>query len=93
KELTFSYLFSSASSTADVVIEGLLSSEADPSSVTVVTRDRAILHSALEAGALVMDPEDMLKWSDQSAAQEKNRAADTRPSGSDQFGIDLNGLL
>ena len=93
KELTFSYLFSSASSTADLVIEGLLSSEADPSSVTVVTRDRAILHSALEEGALVMDPEDMLKWSDQSAAQEKNRAADTRPSGSDQFGIDLNGLL
>lgn len=93
KELTFSYLFSSASSTADVVIEGLLSSEADPSSVTVVTRDRAILHSALEAGAVIMDPEDMLKWADQSAAQEKNRAARTRPSEPDQFGTDLNALL
>lgn len=93
KELTFSYLFASASTTADGVIEGLLANETEPSTVTVVTKDRAILHATLEAGAGVMNPEDMVKWADQSASEERDRAARTRPSGAEGFGTDLNALL
>lgn len=93
KELTFSYLFASASSTADGVIEGLLANEAEPSTVTVVTRDRAILHAALEAGAAVMNPEDMVKWADHSSTEERGRAARTRHRGDERFGTDWDALL
>ena len=93
KELTFSYLFASASSTADEVIERLLANEMEPTTVTVVTRDRAILHAALEAGASTMTSEDLVKWAERSAGEERERAARTRPADEDEFGVDLNNLL
>ncbi|MFP6899548.1 MAG: NYN domain-containing protein, partial [Opitutales bacterium] len=59
KELTFSFLFTAASSTADEVIQGILAQEMEPASVTVVTKDQAIVHATLEAGGIIMNPEDM----------------------------------
>ena len=93
KELTFSCLFASASSTADGVIEGLLANEAEPSTVTVVTRDRAILHAALEAGAAVMGPEDMVSWAERAATNESLRVARTRGAEDERFGADIGSLL
>jgi len=93
KELTFSYLFASASSTADGVIEGLLANEAEPSTVTVVTRDRAIIHATLEAGAAVMNPDELVKWAGRSAREERGRAARTRHPDDQKFGTDMDALL
>ncbi len=91
--LTFSYLLASAASTADGVIEGLLANESEPSTVTVVTRDRTILHSTLEAGGTVMDPEGMVSWSERSSSEELGRAARTRELEDERFGVDIGSLL
>lgn len=93
KELTFSYLFSSASASADSLIESLLREASDPSLVTVVTRDRAILHVSMKIGANVMSPDQMVTWSIRSASEEKGQASRTRDAGEEPFGTDLDVLI
>jgi predicted RNA-binding protein with PIN domain len=93
KELTFSYLFSATSSSADSVIVGIVTNDPEPSDLTVVTKDQAILHAALEKGATVIGPEEFLSWADSSASEEGSRATQTRNDEEGRFGTDLDSLL
>lgn len=78
KELTFSFLFSAASSSADSVIVGIVGNDPDTSNLTIVTKDQAILYASLEKGATVIGPEEFLAWADSSASAEGSRATQTR---------------
>ena len=93
KELTFSFVFAAASSTADEVIKGLLAQASDPSSVTVVTEDQAIIHATLENGGIIMNPEELIAWGGRSSNEEQGRAAQTRPTETEDFGTDLGSLM
>lgn len=93
KELTFSFLFSANSSTADNVIVDLLANARRSTAVTVVIKDQVIVHAALEHGATVMGPEEFLSWTDTRASEEGARATRTRSGEEDDFGMDLDSLL
>ena len=92
KELTFSFLFSATSSTADKVIVDLLANARPSSAVTVVTKDHP-RPCGLGTGATVMGPEEFLSWADTSDGEEGARAARARSGEEDEFGTDLDSLL
>jgi predicted RNA-binding protein with PIN domain len=64
-QLTFSYLFSPRSLSADDVIERLVGSAADPGNYVIVTRDLAERHTLEALGATVRSPEELRGWVDQ----------------------------
>jgi|SRR5690625_775947 len=60
--LTFSYLFSAKSLSADDVIEQLVGRTEDPATCLVVTGDLAERHTVEALGASALSPDDLLAW-------------------------------
>lgn len=65
-QLTFSYVFSPASLSADDVIERLVGGASDPESCIVVTRDLAERHTIEALGASACSPDDLRAWVEQA---------------------------
>lgn len=61
-QLTFSYLFSPDSLSADDVIERLVGSAPDPENCIIVTRDLAERHTIEALGAIAHTPDDLRAW-------------------------------
>lgn len=64
-QLTFSYLFSPRSLSADDVIERLVGSSSEPANCVVITRDLAERHTVEALGAVARSPEELRAWVDQ----------------------------
>lgn len=62
KQLTFSYVYSSASLSADDVIERMVGSAPDAKIYIVVTSDLAERHTIEAAGATALSPRDLQAW-------------------------------
>lgn len=62
RPLTFSYIYSSTSLSADDVIERMVGSAPDPKSYLVVTRDLAERHTIEALGARALSPDDLRAW-------------------------------
>ena len=61
-QLTFSYLYSPATMTADAVIEQLVRSSSSPQSITVASGDNMVRESTAAAGALTIGPSGLADW-------------------------------
>ncbi len=61
-QLTFSYLFSPATLTADAVIEQLVRSSSSPQTITVASGDNMVRESTAAAGALTIGPNGLADW-------------------------------
>lgn len=62
QDLTFSFLYSPSSLSADAVIEQLVTGSADPSLCLVVTMDSLERETLQVAGASVITPDDLASW-------------------------------
>lgn len=74
--LTFSYLYSPGSLSADDVIERLVGSASDPGNCIVVTRDLAERRTIEALGAVARSPEELRSWIARARAAVARQLAD-----------------
>lgn len=62
KQLTFSFLFTPNSSSADGLILHLVEASKNPSTITVATQDFALKSMVSQSGAHTLSPESLYEW-------------------------------